>query len=118
MLLSNMRVSSFLILVGLPSLAIAQAYVLQDDYEPTSFFDMFDFFTVSDTSHHPVLSAEASTAISVYFFPRNATPANITSGNPDPSGGPKDCMLAFVYSEHVDYLLIIYHLGLRYDILW
>jgi hypothetical protein len=30
-----------------------------------------------------------STLISVYFFPRNAIPADITSGNPDPSGwGP------------------------------
>jgi hypothetical protein len=27
-----------------------------------------------------------STAISIYFFARNAIPADITSGNPDPSG--------------------------------
>jgi hypothetical protein len=27
-----------------------------------------------------------STSISVYFFPRNAIPADVTSGNPDPSG--------------------------------
>jgi hypothetical protein len=51
-----MRASIFLIPIGLPSLVLAQTYVLQDDYEPTSFFDMFDFFTVSDTGRHPVLS--------------------------------------------------------------
>ena len=55
--LNDMRASTFLIPIGLPSLALAQTYVLQDDYEPASFFDMFDFFTVSDTGHHPVLSA-------------------------------------------------------------
>jgi hypothetical protein len=27
-----------------------------------------------------------SAAISIYFFPRNAIPADITTGNPDPSG--------------------------------
>ena len=58
--LNNMRASTFLTPIGLPSLVFAQTYVLQDDYEPASFFDMFDFFTVSDTGHHPVLSATVS----------------------------------------------------------
>jgi hypothetical protein len=54
-----MRASTFLIPIGLPSLVIAQTYALQDDYEPTYFFDMFDFFTVSGTGHHPALSADS-----------------------------------------------------------
>jgi hypothetical protein len=64
--LNNMRASTFLIPIDLPSLVFAQTYVLQDDYEPTSFFDMFDFFTVSDTGHHPVLSANSFTVSRSY----------------------------------------------------
>lgn len=46
-----MRSLAFLIPIGLASLVAAQAYVLEGDYEPASFFDMFDFFTVS--KNHP-----------------------------------------------------------------
>jgi hypothetical protein len=49
-LLPNMRTSAFLIPIGLTSLVVAQTYVLEDDYEPASFWDMFDFFTVSKLS--------------------------------------------------------------------
>ena len=56
-----MRTSAFLIPIRLPSLVLTQAYVLQDDYDPTSFLDMFDFFTVSDTGHHPSFSANGLT---------------------------------------------------------
>lgn len=42
-----MRSSTFLFLRGLASIAVAQAsYVIEDDYSPSSFFSMFDFFTV------------------------------------------------------------------------
>jgi hypothetical protein len=48
--LTNMLTSAFLIPICLSSLVAAQTYVLEDDYEPASFFDMFDFFTVSKVS--------------------------------------------------------------------
>ena len=43
--LFKMLASTFLIFAGLASLSTA-AYTLEDDYEPSSFFSMFDFFTV------------------------------------------------------------------------
>jgi hypothetical protein len=45
--LPNMRISALLVPIGLSSLVATQTYVLEDDHEPASFFDMFDFFTVS-----------------------------------------------------------------------
>ena len=36
--------------IALSSLVVAQTYVLEDDYEPASFFNMFDFFTVGRMS--------------------------------------------------------------------
>ena len=36
---------ALLVLAGLVSFSTA-GYVLEDDYEPSSFFSMFDFFTV------------------------------------------------------------------------
>jgi uncharacterized membrane protein YhdT len=41
-----MRASTLLSILGLASSTLA-AYVIQDDYEPSSFFSQFDFFTVS-----------------------------------------------------------------------
>ena len=41
-----MRASAFLSILGLASPALA-AYVIQDDYDPSSFFSQFNFFTVS-----------------------------------------------------------------------
>jgi hypothetical protein len=44
-----MRLPTFLILRGLASAAVAQAsYVIEDDYTPSSFFGMFNFFTVGE----------------------------------------------------------------------
>ena len=63
-----MRTSTFLIPIGLSSLAAAQTYVLEDDYEAANFFDMFDFFTVRDTGYCFVLSYSR--------FPQSADPTN------------------------------------------
>lgn len=47
--LYNMHFPTFLILGGLASAAVAQAsYSIEDDYTPSSFFGMFDFFTVGE----------------------------------------------------------------------
>jgi hypothetical protein len=48
--LTNMHISTFFLLIGLSCLVAAQSYALEDDYESDSFFDMFDFFTVSTMS--------------------------------------------------------------------
>jgi hypothetical protein len=42
----KMRTTTVLSIAGLVSSTIA-GYSLQDDYQPSSFFSMFDFFTVS-----------------------------------------------------------------------
>jgi hypothetical protein len=53
-----MRSLAFLIPIGLTSLVAAQTYVLEDDYEPAAFFDMFDFFTVSKIVHKMIQSSD------------------------------------------------------------
>ena len=48
-----MRFSTHLIIRALASSTLAQAsYIIEDDYTPSSFFGMFDFFTVSEDTLH------------------------------------------------------------------
>ena len=53
-----MLASTLLSFAGLVSLTTA-GYVIEDDYEPSSFFGMFDFFTVGSILPSPRYSAHS-----------------------------------------------------------
>lgn len=58
-----MRSFTLLFTTGLVSSAVAQAsYMMEDDYEPSSFFSMFDFFTSADPTNGYVQYVDQSTA--------------------------------------------------------
>jgi hypothetical protein len=56
-----MRTSTLLVPVGLSSLGTATTYMLEDDYKPAIFYDMFDFFTVSWPGCHLSSAFNSST---------------------------------------------------------
>jgi hypothetical protein len=58
-----------------------------------------------------------SAAISIYFFPRNAIPADITTGNPDPSGWG-EAQAIFSGDCDIDSHVVDQKLCIRYNILW
>ena len=56
-----MLASTLLTIAGLVSLSTA-GYVLEDDYEPSTFFSMFDFFTGADPTNGYVSYVSQATA--------------------------------------------------------
>lgn len=65
-------------------------YVLEDDYSPSNFFDMFSFFTSSDPTHGFVDYVDQSTAQSQGYISTTASTIYIGTDhdNVTPNGRP------------------------------
>ena len=68
----NMMFTKPLLLAALAKLSIA-GYVLQDDYQPNSFFSEFDFFSVSDEASVVIATVSVARTLHVSRLPTPPT---------------------------------------------